>query len=94
MTSRQPVIPHTIRIEGTFDRVAAAALRVQLVDCEASEIVIDFAAAGDVQDLGLAALVQGLKLAARPRVAIRGLSRHHGRMLKYLGLDVRPGVSF
>ncbi len=94
MKSRSPTTRHTIRIEGTFDRMAAAALRVQLVDCEADEIEIDFAPARDVQDLGLAALVHGLKLATRPRVAIRGLSRHHGRMLKYLGLDVRPGVTF
>ncbi len=76
-----------IRVEGMFDPMAASALRARLAHARPQlPIVLDFAHAREVSDLGLAVLAHGL-VSDGARVRLRGLSQHHERMLRYLGLD-------
>jgi hypothetical protein len=76
-----------IPVEGTFDPMAAAALRARLAELGSAGCVLDFSRAREVYDLGLALLADAV--AARPGapVRFRGLSQHHARMLRYLGVD-------
>ncbi len=79
--------PVVIRVEGMFDPMAASALRARLAQARPQRpIVLDFAHAREVSDLGLAVLAHGLA-SDGSSVRFRGLSQHHERMLRYLGLD-------
>jgi len=76
-----------ITVEGTFDAVAASALHQRIVGSRRlRRVVLDFSRARDVSDLGIAVLAHGL-VDDRVAVRLRGLSMHHERMLRYLGLD-------
>ncbi len=78
-----------VAVEGTLDPMAASSLRSRLSG-KARSVVLDFSRAREVHDLGLAVLAHGLAsegITAR----FRGLSHHHERLLRYLGLD-RAGV--
>jgi anti-anti-sigma regulatory factor len=76
-----------IRIDGTFDAKAAHRLAGWLVEVpSAAPLVLDFSQVRDCEDFGLAAVAKDL--AAREQLVVRGLTRHHERMLKYFGLDL------
>lgn len=53
----------------------------------ASLVVVDFLRTRECHDFALAALSQALVRLRRdgPQVRLRGLNRHHARVLKYLG---------
>jgi hypothetical protein len=77
-----------IPIEGAFHPMAAAALRTRIGTLRsAARLVIDFTRAREVSDLAIAVLAHGL-VSDRVAVRLRGLSQHHERMLRYLGIEV------
>ena len=49
-------------------------------------LVLDFGAAHQCQDSGLAAIAG--ELGGRSRVMVHGLSRHQEKLLRYLGVDL------
>lgn len=76
-----------IQVAGTFDRNAAARLSQWVSEMpRATPLVIDFSHVDDLQDVGVAAVAQ--ELASHSGVALRGLGRHHLRLLRYCGLDL------
>ncbi len=76
-----------IRLDGTFDAGAATRLSGWLVEVPCGEqLVLDFSQVRDCDDCGLASVARGL--AARERLVVRGLTRHHERMLRYLGVPI------
>ncbi len=76
-----------VRLEGTFDTAAASFVRGRIAGLPAdAEIVLDFARVRDLSDLGLAALANALVGRRPSSVRIRGLGRHHERLLRYLNL--------
>ncbi len=87
--TRQPDGAILIRLDGTFDAVAAWGVRGRLNACSASDaVVLDFSQVRDFDDLGVAVLASGL--ASRPAgdVAVRGLRQHQHRMFRYFGVDL------
>jgi anti-anti-sigma regulatory factor len=79
-----------IRLEGTFDRQAAAALARCLCELPgASPLVIDFSRVVSFHDAGVATVAQ--ELAEHAGLAVRGLDRHHLRLLRYCGVEL-PGA--
>ena len=80
--------PTVVALEGTFDPVAAASLRDRVAALAASDVVVlDFSRVREVEDLGLGLLVYGMAADHVTGVRFRGLSHHHERMLRYLGVD-------
>lgn len=82
-----------IRIDGTFDASAARRLAGWLVEVPAGDaIVLDFSLVRECDDIVLATVAPDL--AARERIVVQGLTRHHERMLRYFGvrLDVAAPV--
>jgi hypothetical protein len=76
-----------IQVEGIFDRNAAARLSRWVSDLpRATPLVIDFSRVDDLQDVGVAAVAE--ELAGHSGVALRGLGRHHLRLLRYCGLEL------
>jgi hypothetical protein len=76
-----------IEVGGIFDRNAAARLSRWLGDLpNATPLVIDFSRVDDLQDVGVAAVAP--QLASHSGVALRGLGRHHLRLLRYCGLEL------
>lgn len=76
-----------IRVGGTFDRNAAARLTRRISELpRATPLVIDFSRVDDLQDVGVATVAQ--ELAGHSGVALRGLGRHHLRLLRYCGLEL------
>jgi hypothetical protein len=79
-----------VRIDGVFDGRAASRLNSWLGEAPAGDhLVIDFGAARECQDLGLAALARALS-ARGDRVMLRGLNRHQVRLLRYFGVEAEP----
>ncbi len=81
-----------VRIDGHFDANAATRLSGWLVEVPSSDpLVLDFSQVRTCEDYGLAAVARDL--AARDRLVVRGLTRHHERMLRYFGvrLDAAEG---
>jgi hypothetical protein len=80
-----------------FDEESAHALLAAVAELEQDAAVeIDLSGAWDIQDHELAILAAGLAGCGRA-VALRGISLHHARVLRYLGLDLgaapTPGAS-
>jgi hypothetical protein len=76
-----------IRIEGTFDRHAAARLARCLCELPPAEpLVLDFSRVEDFQDSGVAEVAR--ELSGHNAVAVRGLGRHQLRLLRYCGLTL------
>ncbi|HET8541045.1 MAG TPA: STAS domain-containing protein [Anaeromyxobacter sp.] len=76
-----------IRLDGNFDAGAANRLCGWLVEVPSSRpLVLDFTHVTKCEDFGLAAVAQDL--AARDGLVVRGLTRHHERMLRYLGVTL------
>jgi hypothetical protein len=78
-----------IRLDGIFDRQAAARLSGWLAEVPAgAQVVLDFHGVREFHDFGVAAMAS--QLAARGPVHVRGLGRHQERLLRYFGVDLRP----
>lgn len=76
-----------VRLGGTFDGAAAGRVCTRLRELPAqAEVMLDFSRVREVQDLGLAALAAAIA-GRTPPVALRGLGRHHERLLRYFGVD-------
>jgi hypothetical protein len=87
--SRQPSGEIVIRLDGTFDAVAAWQLRGKLGEIPAAErVVLDFTCVREFADLGIAVVANGLADARRPHVEMRGLREHQHRLFRYFGVDV------
>ena len=77
-----------VAVEGTLDPAAATALRDGLTAMPAGQqVILDFTHARSIEDIALAALADGLLADRRVEVRFRGLSQHHERVLRYLGMD-------
>jgi hypothetical protein len=83
-----------IRVEGTFDRLAAVRLASRLDELpSAAPLVIDFSQVDSFHDVGVAAVAK--EMADHNRLIVRGLGRHHLRLLRYCGVEIavaRPDV--
>jgi len=83
-----------IRVDGTFDRLAAARLASRLDELPAAApLVIDFSRVESFHDVGVAAVAK--EMADHHRLVVRGLARHHLRLLRYCGVEIgaaRPSV--
>jgi hypothetical protein len=80
-----------IRLDGTFDGSAASRLSGWLVEVPSDDpLVLDFSAVRTCEDYGLASVARDL--VARERLVVRGLTRHHERMLRYFGVTIEPVV--
>lgn len=76
-----------IRLDGNFDASAATRLSGWLVEVPSGDpLVLDFSQVRTCEDCGLAAVARDL--AARDRLELRGLNRHHERMLRYFGVNL------
>jgi anti-anti-sigma regulatory factor len=76
-----------IHIDGNFDASEARRLSGWLVEVPSGQpLVLDFTQVKECEDFGLAAVARDL--AARDRLVVRGLTRHHERMLKYCGVKL------
>jgi hypothetical protein len=87
-----PPVEAEFSISGPFDPLAASRLRVRLEELPpGSRVVVDFAHASEVSDLGLAVLASTLAARPSPAVVLRGLALRQERLLRYLGIDASPG---
>ncbi len=77
--------PLYVAVEGTLDPMAASAIRARLAGTHRL-VVLDLSRAREVHDLGVAVLAHGLAVLGIP-AQFRGLSAHHERLLRHLGLD-------
>jgi hypothetical protein len=84
-----------IRVDGTFDAVAAWQVRGRLGDLPTgARVVLDFSRVREFYDLGIAVVANGLAEARRSSVEMRGLREHQHRLFRYFGVDVDSlGVS-
>ncbi len=81
-----------VRLDGNFDATAAMRLSGWLVEVPSGEpLVLDFTQVRSCEDFGLATVARDL--VARDGLVVRGLTRHHERMLRYFGvkLDAATG---
>jgi hypothetical protein len=84
---------HVVRLEGVLDVPAAANVRDAVLQFDAGDrVVIECHHVRELQDSALASLAWSLVSRGR-RVEFRGLSEHHVRVLRYLGVNetVRGG---
>ena len=79
----------TVALEGTFDASAAAELLRTLAAVRDGEVMIDFTQVRDFRDSAVAVLARGLSKQLR----VKGLGRHHERLLRYFGLLPAPSPS-
>ncbi len=78
-----------IRLDGTFDAVAAWSVRGQLGKLPAdANVLLDFSQVREFYDLGVAVMASGLAALGGPHVAVRGLRQHQHRMFRSFGIDV------
>lgn len=78
-------------IRGAFDPAAAARLRDELCGVPANtRVVVDFAGATEITIPALGILAAALG-APDVRVRVRGLARHHARLLEYLAGRANQG---
>lgn len=81
-----------IRVSGGIDESAGA----QLARCieelpKAKRVVVDFSRLSALRDVDVCAVVKGL--AGLADLSIRGLGRHHLRLLRYCGVHLpSPGL--
>jgi hypothetical protein len=76
-----------VHLDGHFDASAATRLSGWLVEVPSNDpLVLDFTQVRTCEDFGLAAVAGDL--AARDRLVVRGLTRHHERMLRYFGVKL------
>ena len=74
-----------LRLLGTFDGAAARELLTQIQLEAEREIVIDVALVSGFDEVGVVALARLAESSDERRIALRGLSTHQLRILRYLG---------
>jgi anti-anti-sigma regulatory factor len=74
-----------LRLLGTFDAAAARALLGHIREESEHDIVIDVALVREFDEVGVAALARVVDASEDRRIAVRGLSTHQVRILRYLG---------
>ena len=77
-----------LRLLGTFDAAAARDLLRHLQSEVEREIVIDVSFVRGFDEVGVAALARLVETRAERRIALRGLSTHQLRILRYLGASL------
>ena len=77
-----------LRLLGTFDDAAARDLLGHLQSEAEREIVIDVSFVRGFDEVGVAALARLIGTSADRRIALRGLSTHQLRILRYLGVGL------
>ncbi|HVI95898.1 MAG TPA: STAS domain-containing protein [Anaeromyxobacter sp.] len=77
-----------LRLLGTFDGAAARELLSHLQSEEEREIVVDVSLVRGFDEVGVAALARLVETSADRRIALRGLSTHQLRILRYLGVGL------
>lgn len=88
MTDEQLVF----RIRGAFDPEAAAMLCAEVCAAPAgTRVVIDFSGATEISIPGLGVLASALGPPGGHWVTVRGLARHHVRLLEYLAGSATGG---
>lgn len=78
----------TIRIDGVFDVPAAQRLAGVLAEVAGRGVHVDLEQVREFHDLAVVHLAR--LLAGREQITVSGLSQHHLRLLRYLGLDAAP----
>jgi STAS domain len=74
-------------IAGVFNAFTARRYAAQLAELPpAASVVLDFSHAREVTDLALGVLATTVAASPHPRIVLRGLTTHHERMLRYLGI--------
>ena len=77
-----------LRLTGRFDPASALLLERELVKEEKTdEVVLDFASVDELGDASVAVLSHVLRTQART-LRVRGLRRHHERLLRYFGVEL------
>jgi anti-anti-sigma regulatory factor len=74
-----------LRVLGTFDGEAARDLLDRIRSGPERDLVIDVALVRDFDEVGVAALARLVECSEGYRIALRGLSAHQLRILRYLG---------
>jgi hypothetical protein len=79
-----------LRLDGALDLVAVRQVEAMLALLRpGAALLIDLSRVVEFQDLGVAQLAEVLRAGGRAgRVVVRGLRRHHLRLLGYLGVTV------
>jgi len=78
-----------ISIGGDFDATAASRLSGWLAELSPGDpLVLDFTQVRICEDFGLAAVAGDL--ASHAGLVVRGLTRHHERVLRYFGVSLEP----
>ena len=76
-----------ISVSGGFDESAGAQLARCIQDLPKSKrVVVDFSRLSSLRDVDVCAVVKGL--AGLADLSIRGLGRHHLRLLRYCGVHI------
>lgn len=73
-----------IHLDGEFDPAAARSVRERVIEAGCT-VVLDVHGARHIDPAGLTWLAR--ELPSRGRLVVRGLSREHLRILRYLGVD-------
>lgn len=79
--------PLEFRLTGTFDLPAARQLCDALIGAGRERLVVDVSHTSELHDDALALLSRAMCLLGT-RVSMRGLNKHHVRVLRYLGAPV------
>lgn len=78
-----------IRLRGTFDGAAASRVCGRLCEVpRGADVVLDFSGVRQVHDFGLAAVARAMGERG-PAIAVRGLTWHQERLLKYFGVELQ-----
>lgn len=83
----------TIRVDGALDVAAAQRLARALAEAGDREVLVDLEHVREFHDLAVVHLARAL--AGRRGTSVLGLSQHHRRLLRYLGMsggEVDEGV--
>jgi hypothetical protein len=91
-TPDPPGEPFEFHLTGSLDLPAARRLCDALIGAGRVRLVVDVSRARELHDDALALLSGALKLLG-PRVSLRGLNRHHAKLLRYLGAPLREPAS-
>ncbi len=78
------------RVQGSLDSFRVRSILAAVDELPANvHVVVDLSDAMRVEDAAVASLIAGLGVR---RFRLRGLSTHHQRLLRYLGLPARVDV--
>ena len=86
-----------LRLEGTFDVPAAWRVRDEVARApRLARVIVDFTHVTHCHEFALAVLFTALATLRRGGVEMRGLSKHHLTLLRYLGFEEKtnlPGIA-